>query len=123
MSIVLNTKTYTFRGFNPQSISTYAETSAGVPNGFSWLTDKVEGADGTGKVKSRWKLKVPVVAATDTDCGCAGDLLREITVDVVVTSDRGSTVTERTDVADRIRDLVASPEFRASIINLIQASA
>lgn len=123
MSIVLNTKTYTFRGFNTQSISTFADTSAGVPNGFSWLTNKVEGADGTGKVKSRWKLKVPVVAATDTDCGCTGDLLREVVVDVVVTSDRGSTVTERTDVADRVRDLVASPEFRESIINLIQASA
>lgn len=123
MSIVLNTKTYTFRGFNPQSISSYADTSAGVPNGFSWLTNRVEGTDGTGKVKSRWKLKVPVVAADDNDCSCTGDLLREVVVDIVVTSDRGSTVTERTDVADRIEDLVATTEFRESIINLIQASA
>lgn len=123
MSIVLNTKTYTFRGFNPQSISTYMDTSSGVPNGFSPLTNRVEGADGTGKVKSRWKLKVPVVTADDSACGCTGDLLREIVVDIVVTSDRGSSVTERTDAADRISDLVASTEFRASIISLIQASA
>ena len=64
-----------------------------------------------------------MVAATDSNCSCAGDLLREIVLDLVVTSDRGSTVAERTDMADRIEDLVASPEFKASIISLIQPSA
>jgi len=123
MAIVLNSKTYNYRGFNPQSISTYFETSAGVPSGFSPLTSRVEGTDGSGKVKTRWKLKVPIVAAVDSGCSCTGSVLREAIVDIVVTLERTATAAERTDLQARIVALVQTPEFSGSVINLVQPSS
>lgn len=123
MAIVLNSKTYTFRGFNPLSLSTYFETSAGVPSGFSPLTARVEGTEGAGKVKTRWKLKVPVIAAEASSCACPGGTLRESIVDIVVTTDRTTTSAERTDLQARIVALVQTAEFSASVTSLVQPSS
>lgn len=123
MSIVLNAKTYSFDGFTAQSISHYSDRSGGVPASFSPLTSKVEDGSASANTKVRWKLKVPVVATVDSSCSCDGSLLREYIVDIVTTVPPGSTSTERTDLAARIEDLVASAQFIASITNLVQPNA
>lgn len=124
MSIVLNSKTYNFRGFlAPNSISSYTETSAGVPAGFSPLTAKVEDGGAKSNTKVRWKLKLPVVQTADSDYYAAGTLLREHIVDIVVTYAPGAIAAERTDVLARITDLVGKTEFTASMTNLVQPSA
>lgn len=124
MSIVLNSKTYNFRGFlAPNSISNYTETSAGVPAGFSPLTAKVEDGGAKSNTKVRWKLKLPVVQTADSDYYAAGTLLRDHIVDLVVTFAPGVLAAERTDVLDRIQDLVLTSEFTASISSLVQPSA
>lgn len=123
MSIVLNSKTYNFAGFNPQSISMYVERSAGVPSGFSPLSARVEEGSGTSNTKVRWKLKIPVIASVDSECTCAGEVLREYITDIVVTVPPGSTSAERTDLLARITDLVGKAEFTASITSLVQPNA
>lgn len=123
MSIELNTKIYTWRGFNQNGQGLYSEQSGGVPSSFSYLTSKVN--TGTGKSDStvKWNLSIPIVVTSDSTCGCTGDVLRTYYVRVEVTEPAGSSAAERTDVATRIKDLVASPEFQASIMNLTQPSA
>lgn len=125
MSITLNTKVYNYAGHTPQSLSMYTERSSGVATGFSPLTSRVE--DGNiasgAKTKVRWKLKVPVIQAAESDCACPGEVLREAIVDLVVTFDPKATATERTDILDRLQDLVLTPEFIGSVTSLVQPSA
>lgn len=123
MSITLNSKVYNFAGFDTQQLSNYVNRDAGIPTGFSRLTNRVDDGQGSANTKVRWKLKVPVVASVDSECSCIGALLRDYTVDIVVTVPPGSTSAERTDLQTRITDLVASPEFSGSITNLIQSNA
>lgn len=123
MSITLNSKVYNFAGFDTQSVSNYANRDSGVPSGFSKLTSRVDDGSASSNTKVRWKLKVPVIATESSECACEGALLRDYIADIVVTVPPGSTLAERTDLEARIVDLVASPEFSGSIINLIQPNA
>lgn len=123
MSITLNTKIYSFTGFNQNGQSVYKETSGGIPSSFSYLTDKVN--TGTGKSDStvKWNLSIPVTVTEDSSCACTGDVLRTNYVKVDVSIGAGSPLSERTDLWTRLRDLIASPEFKASVENLVQASS
>jgi hypothetical protein len=123
MSITLNSKTYNGIGFNSNGQSVFNETSAGVPSGFSYLTDKVNA--GTGKTDStvKWNLSIPVIATVDSECACAGGVLRTYYVQVGVTIPAGSTAAERADLLKRIQDLVLTTQFAGSINNLVQATS
>ncbi len=123
MSYTLNGLTYNYSGFSPQSLSTWVERSLGVPSGFSVLTNRVEDGGTKAATKVRWKLKVPVIAAADSEQAVAGEMLREYFVDIVFTIPAGATAAERTSVEDRINDLVALAPFKASITDLIQPSS
>lgn len=125
MSIVLNTKTYNYDGFTPQALSMYTERSSGVATGFSALTARVESGNisSGAKTKVRWKLKVPVIQAEASECACPGEILREAIVDLVVTFDPKCTSAERTDILDRLQDLVLTPEFTGSVTSLVQPSS
>lgn len=124
MSIVLNTKTYSFRGFlAPNSISSYLETSGGVPSSFSNLTCKVEDGGSKGNTKVRWKLKVPTVETASSACACPGDVLMDDYVDLVITLSPNTTAAKRTDILTRLQELVLKAEFTASVNSLTQPSA
>lgn len=124
MAIVLNTKTYSFRGFlAPNSISSYLETSGGVPSSFSPLTAKVEDGGSKGNTKVRWKLKVPTVETDPSACACPGDVIMDDYVDIVFTFGPKTTLAKRTDVLTRIQQLVLKAEFTASVNDLVQPSA
>lgn len=123
MTISLNDVAYSFAGFlAPNSISQYIAyaSSTGTPAGMSVLTNKIDRGE---TVKVRWKLHVPIVATSDSDCACVGQVLRDPIVDIVFTIPQGSLGTERTDVLERIQDLVLTPEFAASVVNLVQSSS
>lgn len=119
-NIVLNSKTYSGIGFNQNGQSVFKETSAGVPSGFSYLTEKT--STGTGKSDStvKWNLSVPVIATADSDCACSGDVLRTAYLRLEVSFAAGSSLVERTDVLDRLQDLVLTTQFIASLTNLDQ---
>jgi hypothetical protein len=119
-NIVLNSKTYAGIGFNQNGQSVFKETSAGVPSGFSYLTEKT--STGTGKSDStvKWNLSLPVVATVDSDCSCAGEVLRTAYVRLEISFAASSTAAERTDVLDRLQDLVLTSQFIGSLTNLDQ---
>lgn len=123
MSIVLDSKTYTFSGWNQNQQALYSEKSGGVPSSFSYLTAKVN--TGTGKSDStvKWNLSIPIVATVDSECACAGDVLRTYYVRIEVTEPAGSTLAERENVHDCLTNLVAAPEFQSSIEGLVQPSS
>lgn len=123
MAITLNAKAYNFAGFNNVSQSVYKYTGGGLPSSFSYLTSKVN--TGTGKADStaRWNLSVPHVATADSACGCEGTVLGTDYVRIELSVAPITTAAERTDLWTRLRDLVASAEFKASVESLTQPSA
>lgn len=122
MSISLNTVVYTFNGFLNR-ISTYLNTATGVPNGFRRLTCSIDEPSKDAKAyKVRWKLKLPAVIDGES-CACPDGMVQDNFVDIVVTVSKASSTAQRTDVALQVKDLAASPEFQASVTNLIAPAA
>jgi len=121
-NIVLNSKTYAGIGFNQNGQSVFKESSAGVPSGFSYLTEKVNAGTGTADSSIKWNLSIPVIATEDSDCSCAGSLLRTYYARVEVTIPAGSTAAERTDLLARVQNLVDTTQFADSVRDLTQTS-
>lgn len=123
MSLTLNTKVFSFDGV-VNAIATFSNRLAGIVAGFKTVTASVRIASSeTEKSRITWKAGFPVVAEEETACACPGKALRRLDADINVRLDAGATVAERTDFALSLKDLVASPEFQASIINLQVPSA
>lgn len=125
MSIVLNSKTYNFAGFDQNGVSIYKETSSGVPGGFSYLTCRVS-TPATDKADSKvmWRLTMPILAAADSSCSCEGAVLRTYRFDDgKVTIPSGSLAAERADFLARIQALVDTTQYAASINSLVQPTS
>lgn len=123
MAIVLNTKSYAFAGFNTNQQSVYRETGAAYPSGFSYLTSKVNVGTGTRASNSKWNLSIPHVATASTACSCEGSVLGTDYVRVESEFSPSTSAADRLDAWTRLRDLVASPEFKATMTGLTQPSA
>lgn len=119
MSITLNTKTYSFAGI-ANAISTYVDRSGGIASAFSNITSSLRFDT---KVRGQWKLEVPIIVTEASSCACPGDVAKVSDLNLSYRLDKNLTLAERTDFALRVKDLVASPEFQASIINLTQPTA
>lgn len=121
--IDLNGKSYTWVGYNQNGQGVFSDRSGGVPSSFSYLTSKVN--VGTGKTDSsvKWNLSIPIVTTTDSACACPGDILRTYYVRMEIVEPAGASAAERLDLGERIKDLTASAEFQASVVNLVQPSA
>lgn len=120
MALTLNTKTYAWSGI-ANMISTWFERTGGVAAAFSSVTASAKiSTSKAERTRINWKLRLPVVATEATSCACPGDVVRSIDGDINLRIDSGMTLAERTDYALRLKDLVASPKFQASIINLEQ---
>ena len=120
-NLTLNTKVYTpayFRG----DTATWMFRGAGVASGFSRLDQRVyqaaKVAGKPGAFHSTHKLTLPIVAEVDSDCSCAGTVLRESGFDVHGWFAPGSTEAERLDVYQRLADLVASDAFKETFTKL-----
>lgn len=124
MAITLNTKAYVFSGI-VNKIATYFHRPAGPASGWSELTAVATPGDSRKALKSRarWKLAVPTIATETTAQSVVGDILRTADVDIVVRSEAVATSAELADLYLRIKDLVASPEFKASVENLLTPAA
>jgi hypothetical protein len=123
MPITLDSLVYDNVGFNQNGQFVYSEKSGGVPSSFAYLTTKVN--SGTGKSDSvvKWNLSRPIVATVDSECACAGDVLRTYYVRIEVTLPYGATPAERIDINDQIQSLVNTTQWNASIESLIQPSS
>lgn len=114
-TIVLNTLSYVGTGIL-NGVSYFWERTGGIVSSFSSLTSRVNFSQ--NRTNILWKLDIPVVSDEASTCACPGDVLRSTIVDVNTRFDRTATVAERLDAYERLVDLVASPEFKASITNL-----
>lgn len=122
MSITLNAKQYNGAGFNSNSQSVWKYTGGDVASSFSYLTNKVNTGTKDAGSTARWNLSVPHVATEASACACPGGILGTDYVRFEVSIASASSAADRLDLWTRIRDLVASPEFKASITDLTQAS-
>lgn len=130
MSIILNSVTYNWAGFDPSSTSRWVATAGGVATSFANLTTRVTtgGVDGKGATKVarmskvKWRLNTPTIATEDSDCVCVGSVLRTYYVDVSADFDPTATLAERTDALARLRALVLTTEFGNSFLQLVQSA-
>ena len=125
MAITLNSVVYNWAGFDASGTSRWTATAAGVASAFSNLTARVTVAQGSTKQDSRpsrakWRIQIPVIATEDSSCSCVGTVLRTAYVDIAADFAATATAAERADVLARIKSLVLTTEFAASINNLTQ---
>lgn len=124
MAITLNTKVYNFSGFDQNGVSVFQEVSGGVATAFSYLTCRVQPGNSGKDSTVRWRLTMPIVAATDSECGCAGTVVRTFRYEdgrsVIPAT---ATLAERTDFQVRVKDLAACAQFIASYKDLVQPTA
>lgn len=120
MSIVLNSKTYNFDGYDRNGVAVYTERSGTVPTSFSTLTFGIEAGKDVTKLTVR--LSLPIVAATDSDCSCAGAVQRVSRMTWVFEEPNTGTTTERTDFEARISALTGTTQFDSFLINLVKPS-
>jgi hypothetical protein len=118
MSIVLNSKTYNPDGFDANAVSNYSERSSGTPSGYSGLTWSTSRT--AEYQKGKIGLTIPVVATTDSDCSCAGAVLRTYRLRVESEEPVTGTLAERQDLLDRIQDLVLTTQFEQFILNNVK---
>lgn len=117
-AITLNAIVYNPAGTKDGKTSWVSRT-AGVAAGFSRLfstfKDSVNAATQT---KVTYELAIPVVSVADTECSCAGTLLRTSSVQINAWLAPGSTLAERTDLYLRLKDLVGDTSFQAAVKDL-----
>lgn len=116
-NITLNTVVYV-PGGTSNGTSAWLNRSGGFGNSFSKVTEKFDPSTKGNLVRQVYSLELPIVAATDTSCACAGTLLRTSTVHLSVWVPQDSTAAERLDLYNRIKDFVASTPFVNGVQNL-----
>lgn len=121
MSIVINSKTYTFDGFDRNGVAVYTERSGSIPTSFSTLTFGIETAANVTKLTVR--LSVPVVAVDDTEGVPIGSVLRTSRFTWTLEEPNTGTSAERTDWQARIEALTATAQFEAFLISLVKPSS
>lgn len=121
MSIVINSKTYTFDGFDRNGVAVYTERSGGIPTSFSVLTFGIESSKEYQRITVR--LSVPIVAADDSSCSCAGSALRTSRMTWVFEEPNTGVAAERTDWAARVTQLAANAQFVALLTNFVKPTA
>lgn len=120
MSITLNSLVYDFDGYDRNGVAVYTDRSGGVPTSFSVLTFQAEQKQDYTRLTIR--LSVPVVSTESSACSCPGSVLRTSRMSVVFDIPNSGTAVERTDLEQRIEDLVGSAQFSAFLINLVKPS-
>lgn len=116
-NIVLNTKTYTGTTGTVNGVASWVERSLGIAKLFGLVKSSLRITD---KIRGRWDLiqQFPQPEGAPVCCGPDEDRM----ADAILSFRLHPTLTlaERTDFADRLQDLVATAQFRASIISLEQ---
>jgi hypothetical protein len=121
MPITINSKVYNWAQFDPNSVSRYQETAAGIPTGYSPLTNRVN--TGTGKSSNvKWRLAVPVIATVETANWAVGDVIDTDYLSIEFQLSNKGILTQRQDLRLRGAGLWTNAQFIASVDNLVQAT-
>jgi hypothetical protein len=118
-SMALNSVTYVAAGVNNR-LAAWINRSDGTPAGFSDVSISLPTPGTNASVyRVTAKLSVPIVQTEDTACACAGSLLRTGNVTIEALLPLTSTTAERTDLYERLKDLIEDSQFIAAIENLV----
>jgi hypothetical protein len=116
-NVTLNTVVYA-PGGTSNGISSWTNRSGGYGASYTTMKEEfVQPAKGD-VVRMKFSLDVPIVATVDSACGCAGTLIRTSTIQLSVWVPQSSTAAERTDLYNRLKDLVLSAPVSNGISNL-----
>lgn len=122
-SVTLNSIVYDPAGAD-KGILKWVNRVGGILNSFSNLTQGFITNSGVRKMtKVTYRVEVPIVAATDTTCGCAGSLLRTSSAQIDFWVDPNATAAERADLVARVKDLAASALVSSGVGSLDPAYA
>lgn len=116
-NIVLNTKTYTGTNGLVNGIASWVERSLGIAALFSVVRSSLRVTD---KVRGKWDItqRLPQPEGSPVCCGPEEERIADCSI--AFRLHPTLTLAERTDFADRLKDLVNSAQFRASILQLEQ---
>lgn len=122
-AVTLNTKVYNPAG-SDKGIVKWVDRSGGVGTSFSPLTQGyLENQTSRKLTKISFRVEIPVIATTDSDCSCSGTVLRTSSAQVEFWIAPDSTLAERTDLYQRVKDLVATTLVSGAVENLDPAYA
>lgn len=116
-NVTLNTIVYA-PGGTTNGVSTWANRSGGSGASFTFLKEEFVQPTKGDVVRMKFSLDVPVVATSDSECACTGGLLRNSTIQLSVWVPQSSTSAERTDLYNRLKDLVLSAPVSNGVSNL-----
>lgn len=113
VNLTLNTKVYTPTSYTGGIAQWVHRPTDGIATSYSTVTQSVKSTNGVqGAVHTQHKLTIPVIATTDSDCACAGTILRTAWVDIHSSSAPTSTLVERTELYDQLCDLILTDAFK-----------
>lgn len=122
-SVTLNSVVYDPAGAS-NGILKWVNRTGGILNSFSALTQSYTDQSGARKLtKASFRVEIPVVAATDSECACAGTVLRTSSFQIEYWIDPNATTAERLDLWTRAKDLAAAAVTGSAVKDLDPAYA
>lgn len=120
--ITLNTKVYGVDTIR-EGRAYWSNQDSGVPTGFSPASIKVTSPTGKGQnYHVHGRIVVPVVSSDDSACVCEGEFLRQSAVEINFVLSSKSSLAERQDILARLKDFVATTQFKTAVENLSSVS-
>ena len=117
-AVTLNTKVYNPAG-SDKGIVKWVDRSGGFGTSFSPLTQGfLENQTSRKLTKVSYRVAIPVIATTDSDCSCSGTVLRTSSVQIEFWIAPDSTAAEREDLYLRVKDLISSTLVASGVKNL-----
>lgn len=116
-AVTLNTIVYSPNGLIG-NVAVWANRTSGFGTGFTYLKEDFAQSSKGGQVKVLFSLDVPIVAAVDTGFVAAGTVLRRSTIQLSCWMASDSTAAERTDLYNRLKDLVLAAPVSNAVQNL-----
>lgn len=96
-------------------VHSWADHSAGVPAGFSTLTQRINLTK--ERVNFLSKLYLPMVESSPSACACPGDLLDECYLDINVRTSKKTDGTTRAFILQAVKDYVLTTAFSDLLTN------
>jgi len=112
--ITLDSTVYADMGVT-NGVHSWTDHSAGVPAGFSTLTQRINLTK--ERVNFLSKLYVPMVATDPSACACPGELLEECYFDINIRTSKKTDGGTRSFILQAIRDYVATAHFSELVTN------
>jgi len=116
VNLTLNTKVYGASRIDSNGTAFWVNRDGGIYNSFSNVSLSIVDPTSTKRGRVGVRLDVPIVATEDSVCGCAGTVLRSVTVTAYADIDGSSSSAEKEDALARFIDLVSSTEFHDAFV-------